>query len=124
MGSPRWKTSASTYAKRTKRPEFEEDKRASLMELRGPFDGFVEKAVRAIIPCLSMADHNRYSVDARAAGRTVLVRAALPRIHGELLKLGIDVAQSTVSFKVANGGDTNSGERAWRRGWTGRYRLG
>jgi len=26
-----------------------------------------------------MADHNRYSVDARAAGRTVLVRAALPR---------------------------------------------
>ena len=49
------------------------------MELRGPFDGFVEKAVRAIIPCLIMADHNRYSVDARAAGRTVLVRAALPR---------------------------------------------
>ena len=26
-----------------------------------------------------MADHNRYSVDARAAGRTVLVRGALPR---------------------------------------------
>jgi hypothetical protein len=60
------------YAKRTKHPEFKEDKRASLMELRGPFDGFVEKAARAIIPCLIMADHNRYSVDARSAGRTVV----------------------------------------------------
>jgi hypothetical protein len=35
------------------------------MELRGPFDGFVEKAVRASTTCLIMADHNRYSVDAR-----------------------------------------------------------
>jgi hypothetical protein len=41
------------YAQRTKHPEFRErtiwdvfqDERASLMELRGPFDGFVEKAV-------------------------------------------------------------------------------
>ena len=41
------------YAQRTKHPEFKEktiwevfqDERASLMELRGPFDGFVEKAV-------------------------------------------------------------------------------
>ena len=45
------------------------------MELRGPFDGFVEKAVRATTTCLIMADHNRYSVDARAAGRMVLVRS-------------------------------------------------
>ena len=45
------------------------------MELRGPFDGFVEKAVRASTTCLIMADHNRYSVDARAAGRMVLVRS-------------------------------------------------
>ena len=64
------------YAKRTRHPEFKErtiwevfqDERASLMELRGPFDGFVEKAVRATTTCLIMADHNRYSVDARAAG--------------------------------------------------------
>src|SRR5436305_12678923 len=54
--------------------------RASLMELRGPFDGFVEKAVRASTTCLIMADHNRYSVDARAAGRTVLVRSHAERI--------------------------------------------
>ena len=76
------------YAQRTKHPEFKDrtiwevfqDERASLMELRGPFDGFVEKAVRASTTCLIMADHNRYSVDARAAGRMVLVRSHAERI--------------------------------------------
>ena len=77
-----------TYAKRTRHPEFKDrtiwdvfqDERTSLMELRGPFDGFVEKAVRAATTCLIMADHNRYSVDARAAGRMVLVRSHAERI--------------------------------------------
>lgn len=76
------------YAKRTRHPEFKDrtiwevfqDERPSLMALRGPFDGFVEKAVRASTTCLIMADHNRYSVDARAAGRMVLVRAHAERI--------------------------------------------
>jgi hypothetical protein len=76
------------YARRTLHPEFKDrtiwevfqDERASLMELRGPFDGFVEKAVRATTTCLIMADHNRYSVDARAAGRMVLVRSHAERI--------------------------------------------
>ncbi len=76
------------YAKRTQHPEFKDrtiwevfqDERPSLMELRGPFDGFVEKAVRASTTCLIMADHNRYSVDARAAGRMVLVRSHAERI--------------------------------------------
>ena len=76
------------YARRTKHPEFKDrtiwdafqDERASLMELRGPFDGFVEKAVRASTTCLIMADHNRYSIDARAAGRMVLVRSYAERI--------------------------------------------
>jgi hypothetical protein len=76
------------YAQRTQHPEFKDrtiwdvfqDERASLMELRGPFDGFVEKAVRASTTCLIMADHNRYSVDARAAGRMVLVRSHAERI--------------------------------------------
>ena len=72
------------YAQRIKHPEFKErtiwevfqEERANLVELRGPFDGFVEKAVRATTTCLIMADHNRYhSVDARAAGRMVLVRS-------------------------------------------------
>jgi transposase len=76
------------YAKRTMHPEFKgltiwevfEGERTSLMELRGPFDGFVEKAVRATTTCLIMADHNRYSVNARAAGRMVLVRSHAERI--------------------------------------------
>jgi len=49
-----------------KHPEFKDrtvwdvfqEERVSLMELRGPFDGFVEKAVRASTTCLIMADHN------------------------------------------------------------------
>jgi hypothetical protein len=57
-----------------------QEERASLMELRGPFDGFVEKVVRASTTCLIMADHNRYSVAARAAGRMVLVRSHAERI--------------------------------------------
>ena len=76
------------HAKRTQHPEFKDrtiwqvfqDERASLMALRGPFDGFVEKAVRASTTCLIMADHNRYSTDARAAGRMVLVRCHAERI--------------------------------------------
>ena len=76
------------YAKRIRHPEFKDrtiwdvfqEERASLLELRGPFDGFVEKAVRASTTCLIMADHNRYSVDARAAGRMVLVRSHAERI--------------------------------------------
>jgi hypothetical protein len=38
------------------------------------------KAVRASTTCLITADHNRYSVDARAAGRMVLVRSHAERI--------------------------------------------
>jgi transposase len=76
------------YAKRHKHPEFKErtiwevfqEEQTSLVELRGPFDGFVEKTVRATTTCLIMADHNRYSVDARAAGRMVLVRSHAERI--------------------------------------------
>jgi len=54
------------YAKRTKHPEFKDrtswevfqEEQASLMELRGPFDGFFDKAVRASPTCLIMVDHN------------------------------------------------------------------
>ncbi|SES42563.1 hypothetical protein SAMN03159406_04287 [Rhizobium sp. NFR03] len=65
-----------------------EEERASLMDLRGPFDGFVEKVVRASTTCLIMADHNRYSVDARAAGHMVLVRSHAERV---VVRLGEDV---------------------------------
>jgi hypothetical protein len=76
------------YAQRTQHPEFKDrtiwevfqEERPALMALRGPFDGFVEKAVRASTTCLIMADRNRYSVDASAAGRMVLVRSHAERI--------------------------------------------
>ena len=67
------------------------------MELRGPFDGFVEKAVRASSTCLIMADHNRYSVDARAAGRMVLVRSHAERIV--VLLDGAVVAEHVRQFR-------------------------
>ena len=93
------------YAKRTRHPEFKErtiwdvflEERPHLAALRGPFDGFVEKAVRATTTCLVMADRNRYSVDARAAGRMVLVRSHAERI---VVLLGDEiVADHPRSFK-------------------------
>ncbi len=76
------------YAKRMEHPEFKgrtiwevfQDEQASLVVSRGPYDGFAEKAVRASTTCLIMADHNRYSVDARAAGRMVQVRSHAGRV--------------------------------------------
>ncbi|MEE3501705.1 Mu transposase domain-containing protein [Acidiphilium acidophilum] len=76
------------YAKRMEHPEFKgrtiwevfQDEQASLVVSRGPYDGFAEKVVRASTTCLIMADHNRYSVDARAAGRMVQIRSHANRI--------------------------------------------
>jgi hypothetical protein len=58
------------HAKATMHPELKDrtigsvfqEERASLMELRGPFDGFVEKEVRATTTCLIMADHRGVSL--------------------------------------------------------------
>ena len=93
------------YAKRTQHPEFKdrtvwevfEEERPRLMDQRAPFDGFVEKAVRATTTCLIPADHNRYSVDARAAGRMVLVRSHAERIV--VLLDDIVVAEHVRSFR-------------------------
>src|SRR5215210_3850772 len=76
------------YARRTRHPEFRErtiwevfeDERSTLMPFLGPFAGFAEKPMRATSTCLISHDRNRYSVDARAAGRSVLVRARADRI--------------------------------------------
>ncbi len=76
------------YAKRTKHPEFHdrtifevfEEEKASLMPFLGPFAGFVEKPMRATTTCLIAHDRNKYSIDARAAGRSVLVRVYADRI--------------------------------------------
>ena len=65
-----------------------EEERASLMQFPGPFAGFAEKPMRATSTCLIAHDRNRYSVDARAAGRAVLVRAYADRI---VVRLGDEV---------------------------------
>ena len=76
------------YAKRTKHPEFKDrtiwdvfqEERASLMELRGPFDGFVEKAVQGQH---HLPDHGRsQSLQRRCARRRPDGAGALPcRTH-------------------------------------------
>lgn len=76
------------HARRTRHPEQKdrtvwevyEEETSSLMTMRSPFEGFSEKAVRATTTCLVMVDRNRYSVAARAAGQTVLVRSYADRI--------------------------------------------
>ncbi len=76
------------YAKRTKHPEFRdrtifevfEEERARLTPFLGAFAGFVEKPMRATTTCLITHDRNKYSIDARAAGRPVLVRVYAERI--------------------------------------------
>ena len=73
------------YAKRTKHPEFRdktvwevfEEERTSLMPFLAPFAGFVEKPMRATSTCLITHDRNKYSIDAKAAGRGA--RACLRR---------------------------------------------
>jgi len=77
------------YARRTRHPEFRdrtvwevfEEERAALTPFRAPFAGFVEKPMRATSTCLIAHDRNKYSVDARAAGRGALVRAYADRIE-------------------------------------------
>ena len=76
------------YARRTRHPEIKdctiwqvfEAERPSLTPFVGSFAGFVEKPMRATTTCLVTHDRNRYSIDARAAGRAVLVRVYADRI--------------------------------------------
>jgi transposase len=93
------------YAKRTKHPEFRdrtifevfEEERARLTPFLGAFAGFVEKPMRATTTCLITHDRNKYSIDARAAGRAVLVRVYAERI---VVLLGDEVvADHRRSFK-------------------------
>jgi transposase len=93
------------YAKRTRHPELRErliwdvfvEERPSLTPPVGTFAGFVEKPMRATTTCLVTHDRNRYSVDARAAGRAVLVRAYADRIV--VLHEGEVVADHRRSFR-------------------------
>ena len=93
------------HARRTKHPEFRdrtvfevfEDEKACLMPYLGPFAGFVEKPMRATTTCLITHERNRYSIDAKAAGRSVLVRAYAERIV--VLLDEVVVADHPRSFK-------------------------
>jgi transposase len=93
------------YAKRTRHPEFKdrtiyevfEEERSRLMPFLGPFAGFIEKPMRATTTCLIAHDRVKYSVDAKAAGRSVLVRVFADRIK---VLLGEEiVADHPRSFK-------------------------
>jgi hypothetical protein len=57
-----------------------QEERPVLTPFVGRFAGFTEKPMRATTTCLIAHDRNKYSVDARAAGRAVLVRAYADRI--------------------------------------------
>ena len=65
---------------RTVQAVFEAEDQPALIAYRGPFDGFHEVEVVASKTCLVRYDHNRYSVEARAAGRHLQLRAYADRI--------------------------------------------
>jgi transposase len=65
---------------RTVMEVFESEDRPALVTLRKPFDDFHEAEVAASPTCLVRFDNNRYSVEARAAGRRVQLRAYAERI--------------------------------------------
>ena len=58
-----------------------ETERSSLVPYAGPFDGFHAVPAAVSKTCLIRFDKNRYSVDARAVGRPVEVRAYAERIE-------------------------------------------
>jgi len=77
------------YAKANKHPELRdktvwevfEDERPSLVPYVGPFDGFHAVPASVSKTCLVRFDKNRYSVDARAVGRPVEIRAYADRLE-------------------------------------------
>jgi hypothetical protein len=65
---------------RSIRDVFEEERR-SLVPYAGPFDGFHAVPAAVSKTCLVRFDNNRYSVDARAVGRPVEIRAYADRLE-------------------------------------------
>jgi len=60
--------------------EYFERERQHLMAVGSPFDGYKESPARVSTTALVSYDRNRYSVQASAAGRTVMVRAYADRL--------------------------------------------
>ena len=79
----------TAYAKANKHPELRdktiwevfEEERASLVPYVGSFDGFHAVPASVSKTCLVRFDNNRYSVDARAVGRPVEIRAYADRLE-------------------------------------------
>lgn len=77
------------YARANRHPEMRdktirevfEEERPSLVPYVGPFDGFHAVPVSVSRTCLVRFDKNRYSVDARAVGRPVGIRAYADRLE-------------------------------------------
>ncbi len=77
------------YSKANKHPglrdkiiwEVFEEERPSLVPYVGPFDGFHAVPAAVSKTCLVRFDKNRYSVDARAVGRPVEIRANVDRLE-------------------------------------------
>ena len=77
------------FSKANKHPELRdktiwevfEEERPSLVPCVGPFDGFHAVPASVSKTCLVRFDKNRYSVDARAVGRPVEIRAYADRLE-------------------------------------------
>ncbi len=77
------------YAKANKHPEVRDrtiwdmfkDERSSLVPYVGPFDGFHAVPASVSKTCFVRFDNNKYSVDARAVGRPVEIRAYADRLE-------------------------------------------
>jgi hypothetical protein len=80
---------AFAYAKANRHPDIPdktiwevfEEERSSLVPYVGPFDGFHAVPASVSKTCLVRFDKNRYSVDARAVGRPVEIRAYADRLE-------------------------------------------
>lgn len=79
----------TAYAKANRHPdvpdktiwEIFEEERGSLVPYVGPFDGFHAVPASVSKTCLVRFDKNRYSVDARAVGRPIEIRAYADRLE-------------------------------------------
>lgn len=87
------------HPEQTERTRWEvfETEQASLLTLPTMYDGFAEREVRVSATALIHYDRNRYSVDARYAGKTVSVRAYADRMV--MVADGVVVGSHVRSFE-------------------------
>ena len=89
-----------------------EAERSSLVPYVGPFDGFHAVPASVSKTCLVRFDNNRYSVEARAVGRPVEIRAYAERV--EFWQDGQIVGQHARAFGRSEPLSRHWSERQWR----------